>query len=287
MEARPATSADVPAVAELQHRWDIAWFGASEHSTEEVAEYFGYTDSLAEDSRLLFDGGRLVGAGFRWGSDTLLLTDPDAEPGPLHDHLLPWFAQRPGLVEALNRDERLRAALETSGWHHHKSAFELTRPVTPDFELPEPSWPAGITVRDFDPADAAAVHRLIYVDAGWAEVPGHPDRTFEDWHKIFVTEHTKPEQQVIAWRAERIVGVAMGRTFDDGTGWVAQLATAKAERGKGLGRAMLIEALRRRMAGGATALGLGVQATNRHALGMYLDAGLAIDREWMQYAYRR
>ena len=274
----------MPAVAELQRRWDLAWFGSSEHSLDEVAEYFGHTVSLTDDSLLLLDGNRVIGAGFRWGNDSLLLADPETDA--VHDALLAWFAKRPGFVEVLSRDEQLRATLEASGWRYHKSAFDLLRDVTPDLELPEPTWPAGITVRDFDPDDAAAVHRLIYVDAAWAEVPGHPDRGYDEWRSLFITRHTRPEQQVIAWRGERIAGVAMGRTWDDGTGWVSQLATAKPERGKGLGRAMLVEALRRRVADGATSLGLAVQAANRGALGMYLDVGLEIEREWMQYTYR-
>jgi ribosomal protein S18 acetylase RimI-like enzyme len=88
---------------------------------------------------------------------------------------------------------------------------------------------------------------------------------------------------VLAWRGERLVGVAIGRMFSDGTGWVAQLAVAKDERGQGLGRALLLEALRRRRAAGATSVGLGVQHENRGALTLYLDVGLTIDREWMQY----
>jgi ribosomal protein S18 acetylase RimI-like enzyme len=75
----------------------------------------------------------------------------------------------------------------------------------------------------------------------------------------------------------------MGRIWDDGTGWISQIATAKDERGRGLGRAMLLEALRRRVAAGAKSLGLSVQADNRGALRLYLDAGLQIDREFRTY----
>jgi ribosomal protein S18 acetylase RimI-like enzyme len=198
--------------------------------------------------------------------------------------MLPWFADRPGHIDVLSRDEAAVAAVESAGWTHEKSAFDLIVDVTPDLNLSEPVWPHGVAVRDFDPADAAAIHRLIYVDAGWADVPGHPERGFEEWQRIFITEHTVVSQQVIAWRGDRIVGVAMGRTWDDGTGWISQLATAKDERGRGLGRAMLLEALRRRVAAGATSLGLSVQAANRGALRMYLEAGLEIDREFRTYS---
>jgi ribosomal-protein-alanine N-acetyltransferase len=78
--------------------------------------------------------------------------------------------------------------------------------------------------------------------------------------------------------------VAVNRIFSDGTGWVAQLAVSKDERHGGLGRALLAESLRRLRAAGADRLGMEVQAANRVALAMYLDAGLPVDREWRYYA---
>lgn len=283
MELRPATLDDLTAIDELQRRHDVHWFGASEHSADEVAEFMSYADPLSENSLLVLDGERLVAVALRFGSDTLLTADPEIPAAPVYRLLLPWFAARPGYTDVLSRDAPAVAVVEAAGWTHHKSAFDLIVEVTPELQLADPVWPDGIEPHDFEVADAAAIHRLIYLDAGWADVPGHPERDFDEWRRLFITEHTIPEQQVIAWRGERIVGVAMGRTWDDGTGWVAQLATAKDERGRGLGRAMLLEALRRRVAGGARSLGLSVQATNEHALNIYLDAGLEIDREFRTY----
>jgi ribosomal protein S18 acetylase RimI-like enzyme len=283
VDIRPATTDDLSAFDELQRRWDQHWFGAGEHSADEVAEMLGYAAPLEQNSRVVVDADRLVAVALRFGENTSLTMDPTVPAGPVLEPLLPWFAETPGTLEVLARDEAAVSVLEAADWTHQKSAFDLIRAVAPDFHIAEPVWPAGIDVRDFDAADAEAVHRLIYVDAGWAEVPGHPDRDFDDWRKIFITEHTIPAQQVIAWRGDRIVGVAMGRTWDDGTGWISQLATAKDERGRGLGRAMLLEAMRRRMAAGATGVGLGVQAANEGALKLYLGVGLQIDREFRTY----
>ncbi len=52
---------------------------------------------------------------------------------------------------------------------------------------------------------------------------------------------------------------------------------------RGIGRALLLEAFRRRVAGGAQRLGLGVSAENARALGLYVGIGLQIDREWRTY----
>jgi mycothiol synthase len=283
MQSRPATPDDVPAIAVLERRWETRWYGAPELSENEVRESY----DRAEVSRVLIDNEQIVAAAWCRGTSSFLVVDPEVSVGPIYADLLPWFASRPGTeLEAISHDETLQAALVDYGWQHAHSSFELIRAVTPEWEIAEPVWPQGIAVRGFGADDAAAMHRLIYVDAAWADVPGHPERDFDEWRDIFVTKHELPEQQVLAWRDHRLVGVATGRIFADDTGWVAQLAVAKDERGRGLGRALLLEALRRRRTGGATAVGLAVQHENRGALKLYLGVGLDIEREWMHYVRR-
>jgi ribosomal protein S18 acetylase RimI-like enzyme len=75
----------------------------------------------------------------------------------------------------------------------------------------------------------------------------------------------------------------LGTTFSDGMGWVAQLAVPRDMRGRGIGSALLAEAMHRRLTGGATQLGLGVSAANPDALRLYERLGFRIDREWMAY----
>ncbi|MGH8859988.1 MAG: GNAT family N-acetyltransferase [Jatrophihabitantaceae bacterium] len=287
MRTRPASMDDVPVTAELVRRSDVFWFGAPEHDEGEVREFFDHTSSFDTDSVTILDGDRLVGLALRNATDSWYVTEPDANQDELNRRLIDFYAAGPKpTMQALSRDEQLRGALAARGWKHDRSMFDLVRPVDDGWTIAEPAWPGGITARELRPEDVPAVHHLIYVDAAWAEVAGHPNRAFDDWRTIFVTEHTLPEQQVLAWRGDRLAGVAMGRTFSDGTGWISQLAVAKDERGNGLGRALLLDALRRRRAGGATSLGLAVQADNRGALGLYLSCGLTIDREWMEYAPR-
>jgi ribosomal protein S18 acetylase RimI-like enzyme len=175
------------------------------------------------------------------------------------------------------------AALAEHGWTHRHSAFDLIRDVTPDWELATPEWPPDIEVRSLGAGDAEALYELIYADAGWAEIVGHNDRTFDDWRGIFLTAESPPEQQGLAWRDGTLAGTAMGRIFSDGAGWIAQLVVAKSARRQGLGRALLLEAFHRHVRAGATKLGLSVQAGNRGALDLYLGVGLTIDREWLIY----
>lgn len=281
VSARPATLSDLADLTALQVAEDAHWFGAAEHDASEVRESLVRAEPLHERSRVLHDGGQLVAAGW-WANpeEATLVVREGTHVDAVYDDLLPWFSHS-GVreLEALRPDERRRTALERHGWRYVRSQFELAR----DTSTPPPShWPDGVTISGFADEHAAAVHRVIYEEAGWAEVPGHAARDLEDWRSLFV-EREDPQQQVLAWQDGRLVGVALGKTFSDGMGWISQLAVPRDLRGRGLGSALLAEALRRRLDGGASQLGLGVSAANPSALRLYEGVGFAIDREWMAY----
>lgn len=279
---RAATFDDLPAITALHRAWDTHWLGAPENDESEIREDLERVP--AGQSVLVHDGLSLVGVGWWWGIDTTLLAHPDADQAAVHAVLLDWFHERRApQIQALSRDDALRSALTARAWPHDHSSFELVRPVEAEWRLEEPEWPAGVEIRALAPDDLPAVHHLVYRDAEWGAVPGHVERGFDEWRSLFVTASDPAEQQVLAWRGDRLVGAALGRFFSDGTGWVSQLAVARPERGHGLGRALLLEALHRRRAGGAKALGLAVQAENQAALRLYLGVGLQIDREWQTH----
>ncbi|MGN6302991.1 MAG: GNAT family N-acetyltransferase [Angustibacter sp.] len=288
MHARPASPDDLPAITALQAGFDTHWFGAPESDESEIQHVLELAVPLDERSRvLLSDDGHLLAASWWWSADDVFLAvRHDAAPEVLdevYDDLLGWFAAC-GVhdVEALAGDTARASALERHGWEHWLSSFELIREVTPDWQLPEPVWPEGVTVTDLTPDAERATHELIYDRARWATIPGHGTRGFDEWRHIFVADEPA-DQQVLAWRGDELVGAALGKIFSDGSGWVAQLAVPQELQKQGIGRALLLEAFRRRVAGGAQRLGLGVSAENAHALGLYLGIGLQVDREWRKY----
>lgn len=283
MQSRPATRDDIAATAGLSARSETFWFGAPELNEDEIAEYFDQVGSFEADSRVFFDGERLLAVALHNPTDAWFVIDPELAH-LVAPELIEWYSsfENPHM-DVLDRDEAMRTALERRGWRHRRSMFDLVRPVTSDWSIAEPAWPPGITVRDFSVDDARAMYDLVYLEANWSDVPGHPHRDFAAWRSLFLTDTTDAHQQVLAFRGERLVGVSIGRIFSDKTGWIAQLAVATTEQGNGIGRALLLESLHRRCAAGATALGLGVQADNRNALGLYLSVGLTVDREWMEY----
>lgn len=284
MQRRSVTGDDLVAVTSLVHRFERHFFGSVESDAAEVEELLAVAPDPATRTRLLSAAGRPIALGAVGLHDTVLTIDPDApEREDAARELVAWVEAAGAVVaEALDRDEVLRAALVVRGWTCARSSYELVRGAA---RLEPASWPDGIEVTDVDPdADAAAVHELVYARAGWAETPGHPDRSLADWETVFLRyPGFDPDQQVLARRDGRPVGVALGRTFSDGTGYVQQLAVDRAERRNGLGRALLLEAFGRRLAGGARRLALTVQAENAGALRLYRSVGLEVDRAWGQF----
>lgn len=215
---RAATTADTDAVVTLAHDEETAWFGVSESSREEIAH--------------------------------------PADPEPPFGPVFGWVQERGAQHLELQPTETGRVAwLEAHGWSHSRSVFDLTmRGATP---VGSPAWPPGLDLRPYVRGeDNAAVHRLVYVDAEFAAVPGHPDRPLEMWQQMYTAENFSG---VIAHRDGRPVG------------WV-------------MGRSLLLHSFADLRAAGATDLGLTVQATNDRAIGLYRSVGLQVQKEWLVYA---
>ena len=274
---RPATPADRPALIALALAEDAAWSGSPAVSADEVGEF---VDGCGPG--VIFErDGRVAGyAAAGDGSESILLVDPGDDPEPALEALVAWLGERGHHeVDSYARDARRIAWLEANGFTHRRSYFDLRRGLDPP--LAPAVWPSGIAVARYRPgADEAAVHALIYVDAAWEEVPGHTRRSLESWRSMLTPEY----RGWVARRETRLVGWVAGRVFDDGRGWVEQLAVARSARGGGLGRALLLHSLADLCSEGATSLATGVQGANEQATGLYRDVGFEVDREWRVYS---
>ena len=119
----------------------------------------------------------------------------------------------------------------------------------------------------------------------WTDVVGHTARPIDEWRSAILAGQWFDADLVVIARADKgegpIVGCALGRTFTGGVGWVSQLGVARSARGLGLGRAILIEACRRLSRKRTEVIGLGVEAENANALGLYRSVGFEVTREWL------
>ena len=211
----------------------------------------------------------------------MFLADP-ARTDALADELLPWLAAQRDAVELMTfaGDAARVRAFERHGLRHHRSSFSMVRPPGAG-PLAAAEFPAGVGVAPYRLGeDDEAVHRLIYADAAWASVPGHAERDLDSWRG----KERPCRSLFLARRDGRPVGWVSGRLLESGRGYISTLAVARSERGRGLGRALLLNAFADLEAAGADGLGLGVEAHNASALGLYRSVGLEVEREWRIYA---
>lgn len=285
MRTRSARVSDLAAITALQARDDLHWFGDVEHDEDEVREELEPVPDLVTQSLLVIDdAGEVIGATWWWGVQTTVLAGPGPDRPAVIDMLLDHLRDHDvNDVFALSRDAELVDAITARGWVHTHSGFDLLRAVNADWELPEPAWPEGVELTGATEDELPALHSLVYDAAGWAEVSGHVRREFDEWRTLFVRGTLPSPEQLVARRGGRPIGLALTRTFSDGTGWISQLAVDRAERDRGVGRALLLAGLRGRRNAGAVQLGLGVQAANAGALRLYESVGLRIEREYRAF----
>lgn len=182
--------------------------------------------------------------------EAVVFFDP-ADPDPPLEAVFGWVDERgANHIELQPADTARIAHLAAHGWTHARSVLDLT--MCGPAPVGGPVWPDGVGLRRYVRGeDDAAVHQLVYVDAAFAAVPGHHDRDLATWQQMYTAENF--------------------------SGWIA-------ERGSGLGRALLLHSFTELLADGANGLGLTVQAANNRAIGLYRSVGLEVQKEWLVYA---
>jgi mycothiol synthase len=137
-----------------------------------------------------------------------------------------------------------------------------------DDQLPEPTWPAGISVRTMQPGEELAVYRAeneAFRDH-WGHVEAPEADAFPLWrHRALEDPNHDPALWFLALDGDQIAGIALCSPFrigDADLGWVHTLGVRRPWRRKGVAEALLYYSfaeLRRR---GRTRVGLGVDATS-------------------------
>jgi len=287
---RPATVDDVAMISAVTDAQDTAWWGSPDgdiddtrHELDQVVSQMG---SLEIGSRLAIIDGAVVGFALLSGhGQTSTAIDPSA---PLaHEAraaLFRWLVEAgAGEIEAPAQDLDRLAAIATVGLVPRRSSFELERPG--DVADLEPAvWSDGIAPVPFKKGvDDEEVHEMIY--SVWLDVDGHTLRPLAEWRERLLGGPWFEQDLVVLARRDNgagpVAGVALGRRFGTEVGWISQLAVGRPDRGLGLGRALLVEASHRLGRIGVGVIGLGVEAENERALGLYRSVGFEVAREWM------
>jgi mycothiol synthase len=273
---RPPSGTDAVAVLDVIHARDIADVGAPDFTLEDLeADWSRPGLALEHDARVAVGAsGGIRGYAILLGDDAFVIVHPEAEGEGNGTVLRRWAevraAERGTAVLrqfAFGSNDGARRLLREAGYEPAHRYFRLRAELADVPPAPE------LPMRTFEPADEAAVHRLIQ-DA-FAEIEGNQPQTLEAWRS---KGPAKPGHDPALWLLldddAGLAGAALGERWEDGTGYVAELAVAARARGRGYGRALLLGVLDAFRRAGLRHAELSVQGRNRGALALYESAGM-------------
>ncbi len=290
LTCRPATLADVEAVAELIAACELEDDGVAEIDLGDVATAFrreGFDPG--RDCLLVHDGSLLVGWAEVHGTRAEAGVRPSHRGRGIGSALLGWTEARAraaarAVVHQTVTDANAGAAalLEGNGYGPTDRAWILQ--LRFDGPPPPPEPPPGVEIRPFrGGVDEPAAYRVI--EDAFSEWPGRPPETFEEWlsqwpsHPAFA-----PELSPLAFEGDELVGVALYLDYPDADeGWVQQLATKASHRRRGIARALLQQAFVNAYARGRSACGLSTTSSTG-ALGLYEKVGMRIRRSYTRWS---
>jgi mycothiol synthase len=280
-EIRDATWDDFDRVVELLDVRSRAAFGSSDVHAEHVRQRWelpGFDRGWVAES-----GGKLVGYAALDATQepTIAAVEPDVGDALLERVLV--RARERGFdhvaVTAVREDAPLWSLVERNHFAVDREILRMWRDL--NGELPEATWPDGVTVRSYTDADARRVHALLdEAYAGWDR--DYVARDHEGW-LAFMTEHDEfdPSVWFLVERGGDLVACALHWKVHQGRGWVKDIVVRESERGHGLGKALLHHAFRRYAAQGATKVGLKVDSTNpTGAPQLYERVGFVVDQRY-------
>jgi ribosomal protein S18 acetylase RimI-like enzyme len=225
-------------------------------------------------------GGRIVASALLLGDDALIHVHPDACGRGIGGALRELAEER-----ALERgtavvrqfiptgNEAAAPQLLDAGYWPVQHYFRMR--IALEDLAPYPDDATRAFQRD---QDEIAVHELV--QAGLSEVEGFIAEPLEVWRRQRIEKKRwDPALWLLLEDDEGLAGVALGERWDDGLGYVAQLAVAPRARGRGHGRTLLLSLFEAFRADGLRRAELSVHGANRGAARLYESVGMTASWE--------
>jgi ribosomal protein S18 acetylase RimI-like enzyme len=132
----------------------------------------------------------------------------------------------------------------------------------------QPCWPADVAVTSWS---GAVAERFFGVyEASFRGRPGYPGPSAAEW----IAENEADDEFRPGWSLlASLPGIGDAGFLTAAVGWIVQVGVAPAARRRGLGRALVTEALRRMAADGEPEAWLTVNVNNPAAADLYHDLG--------------
>lgn len=216
---------------------------------------------------------------FNRGIGTLLVRESEARA---REHVsMAEQGARVVLQNWINADNaKARELLEREGYTPFRYFLRMESSL--DGDLPEPEWPAGVSVRT---CEAEADQRLMYVtmEEAMADHWGHVPRTFDEWMERKSGSTFDPTLWFLAVDDGEPIGGAVC-SISEGIGWVDNLGVRAGGRKRGLGMALLRQAANEFSRRGLTRMALGVDSESpTGATRLYERAGMHVAQKHAIY----
>jgi mycothiol synthase len=190
-------------------------------------------------------------------------------------------AEEPHAVVQWTNHARRDAAelLAARGYVLNRSFWRMSIELGEDAP-PPPPWPVGVEMRPMRVGvDDEAVYETVV--SAFHDHWGSAPLPFEEWRAVRMASRLfDPTMWLLAWSGERLVGAALN-IDEDGEAWVQTLGVLREARGRGIGRALLVESFRAFHGHGQRQILLGVDSESlTGAPRLYESVGMAVDRQW-------
>lgn len=290
LEVRAPTRDDAQSVTDLVIACDVDELGVPDFELDDLlADWNRPGLDLAKDTLVVVGGERIVAYAILVRRDYAdVYVHPEFRGRGIGAELLAWTERRalermaPGETAALGQvvtseHAGARKLLERAGYVPVRRYWRMQMAL--DGPPPRPAWPEGIRVRTFDrERDSRAVYGLV--QEAFADNERHESDSFEEWQALMIDrEAFEPGLWFIAEADGEIAGAVLCPDYE-GEGWVRQLAVARAWRRRGLGTALLRQAMSEFFRRGRRDITLVVDSGNRTgAKELYERAGMHVAHE--------
>jgi GNAT superfamily N-acetyltransferase len=285
---RPLRLEDARAVFEVMAAQEVEDIGEMVIEEADIVGDWARPSFDVEGSTIgVFDGDRLVGYAEHGGHDRGdAAVHPEFRGRGIGTALARWMqetARRRGAtvvgmpVPQGSPGDRL---LEALGYHVRWESWVLQLPE--GASVPRRDLPDGYAVRAAEPEDYRAAW-TVQEDA-FLEWSVRDRQTYEDWESgMTLRPGFEPwNLRVVLDPSGAVVAMAMVQ-MAEATAFIARLATARAERGKGLAQALLVDAFAAGRAHGAVRSELSTDSRTG-ALGLYEKVGMKVTSVWVNRA---
>jgi mycothiol synthase len=284
---RAAAPGDEAAVAALGIAQDLEDLGEADYSEDEVrAEWSVPGFDPARDAWMVTaDDGTPAAYAAVEGESVRVFMDPRFKRRGLGSHLAPLtegHARERGAARVMQQvfggNDQARELLRALGYQNDQHYWRMRIDVQNGAPA-GPTWPDGVAPLRFQgPRDEIDAHRLI--QRAFMAGPGNVAQTLAEWRASWGRPaRIDPElTTIVVSRDGDLVGIATCAVTDEGGAYLAQLAVDEEFRGRGLGRALLLETFGLARTAQAPVVALDVNAANAGAKGLYESVGM--HEEW-------